>query len=117
MKLSGLKKLSGLLAAALLLAAPVFDLSAQESGRVSGSVTDETGGPLPGVVVMVKGTTNGTTTDQNGEFSFSIPQGGQILFLNFHAWEWRQSKYLSAKGLFSMSPCTHHLSDLMKQSR
>ena len=83
MKLSGLKKLSGLLAAALLLAAPVFDLSAQESGRVSGSVTDETGGPLPGVVVMVKGTTNGTTTDQNGEFSFSIPQGGADTVLEF----------------------------------
>ncbi len=35
---------------------------------ISGTVTDETGAPLPGATVIVKGTTNGTTTDIDGEF-------------------------------------------------
>ncbi|WP_373516526.1 SusC/RagA family TonB-linked outer membrane protein [Pricia sp.] len=35
---------------------------------ISGTVTDETGAPLPGATVLVKGTTNGTTTDFDGNF-------------------------------------------------
>lgn len=78
-----LKKLAGMMSAALLSLAPVFDLSAQEQIHVSGTVSDETGGPLPGVVVMVKGTTDGTATDTNGEFTFSISRGGADTILEF----------------------------------
>ncbi len=35
---------------------------------ISGMVTDETGAPLPGATVVVKGTTNGTITDADGKF-------------------------------------------------
>ncbi|WP_041951869.1 SusC/RagA family TonB-linked outer membrane protein [Spirosoma spitsbergense] len=35
---------------------------------ISGRVTDETGAPLPGANVLIKGTTNGTTTDADGKF-------------------------------------------------
>lgn len=35
---------------------------------ISGTVTDETGAPLPGATVLVKGTTKGTTTDSDGKF-------------------------------------------------
>jgi iron complex outermembrane receptor protein len=35
---------------------------------ITGTVTDETGAPLPGATVVVKGTTNGTITDTNGKF-------------------------------------------------
>jgi len=35
---------------------------------ISGTVTDETGAPLPGATVVVKGTTNGTITDADGKF-------------------------------------------------
>lgn len=38
---------------------------------VTGRVTDETGDPLPGVTVMVQGTTKGTTTDEKGEFKLT----------------------------------------------
>ena len=40
---------------------------------ISGTVTDTGGQPLPGVSVVVKGTTAGTVTDANGEFSLRIP--------------------------------------------
>ena len=52
--------------------------------NVSGTVSDENGQPIPGVAVVLKGTTNGTITDFDGKYSLSIPAGqenGQMSFL------------------------------------
>ena len=46
---------------------------------VRGKVTDEFGQPLPGVAVMVPGTTNGTMTDENGNYSLSGLKKGDVL--------------------------------------
>ena len=40
---------------------------------VKGIVTDETGAAMPGVNVIIKGTSTGTTTDVNGGFSIGVP--------------------------------------------
>ncbi|HTJ48326.1 MAG TPA: SusC/RagA family TonB-linked outer membrane protein [Cyclobacteriaceae bacterium] len=42
---------------------------------VSGKVTSKDGSPLPGSAIVVKGTTNGTTTDRDGMFSISVGDG------------------------------------------
>ncbi len=42
---------------------------------VSGVVRSETGEGLPGVSIVVKGTRNGTTSDANGQYRISIPDG------------------------------------------
>ncbi|MCE7044083.1 SusC/RagA family TonB-linked outer membrane protein [Dyadobacter sp. CY312] len=42
---------------------------------IKGKVTDNSGGELPGVNVVLKGNTSGTSTDQNGEYSLSLPNG------------------------------------------
>ncbi len=56
------------------------NLFAQEL-RVTGTVTDMTDGSvLPGVTVMVKGTTVGTTTDVNGNYELSVAQGATLVF-------------------------------------
>ncbi|MDO7845497.1 TonB-dependent receptor [Hymenobacter sp. M29] len=47
---------------------------------VSGRVTSGTGEPLPGVTVLVKGTSIGTATDTNGNFSLSVPEGSTLVF-------------------------------------
>ncbi len=47
---------------------------------VSGKVTDDTGEGLPGVNVVIKGTTSGTTTDLDGNFSLSVDQGATLVF-------------------------------------
>jgi TonB-dependent starch-binding outer membrane protein SusC len=39
--------------------------------------------PLPGVTVVVKGTTSGTVTNANGEFAFSIPATAETLVFSF----------------------------------
>ena len=55
-------------------------LSAQNI-KVSGQVvSDEDSQPLPGVSVIVKGMTRGTSTDLDGNFSIEIPSGSSPLF-------------------------------------
>ena len=41
----------------------------QQQQRISGTVTDEKGEPLIGVTIIIKGSTEGTVTDANGNFS------------------------------------------------
>lgn len=43
-----------------------------QTSTVTGSVADESGAPLPGVNVIVKGTSNGTTTDADGKYSIRL---------------------------------------------
>ena len=53
----------------------------QQQGTVTGRVTDKAGAPLPGVTVVVKGTTTGTITDNNGNFSLTnVPPTGTLVF-------------------------------------
>lgn len=47
---------------------------------VSGTVTDQAGLPIPGVNVLVKGTTGGTQTDFDGKFKISAKQGEKLVF-------------------------------------
>ncbi|PZV87149.1 iron complex outermembrane receptor protein [Algoriphagus aquaeductus] len=46
---------------------------------VTGSVKDETGAPLPGASVLVKGTTSGTITDLEGNFSLEVSSGAVLV--------------------------------------
>ncbi|BBE16079.1 SusC, outer membrane protein [Aquipluma nitroreducens] len=55
--------------------------SAEQQKSVSGKVTDSSGGALPGVSVVVKGTTTGTITDANGNYSISnVPANASLQF-------------------------------------
>jgi len=47
---------------------------------VSGRVTQANGEGLPGVTVVVKGTTNGASTDVEGRFALSVPEGSTLVF-------------------------------------
>lgn len=51
--------------------------------EITGKVTDTSGEPLPGATVMVKGTTIGTVTDAEGNFSLRIPANAQTLQVSF----------------------------------
>lgn len=47
---------------------------------VSGKVTDPAGEPLPGVNVVVKGTTRGVVSDMDGNYTISAPTGSTLVF-------------------------------------
>ncbi|MFK5219939.1 carboxypeptidase-like regulatory domain-containing protein, partial [Lactococcus cremoris] len=47
---------------------------------VSGRVTDSKGDGIPGVTVLVRGTTIGASTDAEGRFNLSAPEGSTLVF-------------------------------------
>ncbi|QNF34503.1 TonB-dependent receptor [Adhaeribacter swui] len=51
--------------------------------QVTGKVSSNTGESLPGVTVLVKGTSTGTATDANGGFSLNVPNGNGTLVVSF----------------------------------
>jgi TonB-linked SusC/RagA family outer membrane protein len=53
------------------------------SVTVSGTVTDESAQPLPGVNVLEKGTVNGTNTDQNGSYKLEVQDENAVLVFSF----------------------------------
>ena len=55
---------------------------AQNNVTVSGIVVDESGEPILGAGVVVKGTTTGTTADLDGAFSLSVPAGSVLQFIS-----------------------------------
>lgn len=61
----------------------VFAMSATEISdqeTVSGMVTDQAGVPLPGVNVFIKGTSVGTQTDFDGNYSLDVAEGQTLVF-------------------------------------
>jgi len=50
---------------------------------VLGKVTDETGQPLPGVNILEKGTTNGTNSDADGNYTITLKDENAILIFSF----------------------------------
>src|SRR5688572_3016919 len=61
---------------------PVAGVSIQQQ-RVTGQVTDENGAGFPGVNVVVKGTTVGTTTDADGKYSLEVGDANITLVFSF----------------------------------
>ena len=57
-------------------------ISAQQK-TISGKVTDQNGAPLPGATVVVKGTTAGTVTGADGEFSITGVSEDDVLVVSF----------------------------------
>ncbi|WP_026055205.1 TonB-dependent receptor [Anaerophaga thermohalophila] len=56
----------------------------QQSGKsITGKVTDQQGEPIPGVTVSVKGTTQGTITDIDGNYTLTISDEANVLLFSF----------------------------------
>ncbi|MCY1719336.1 TonB-dependent receptor [Prolixibacteraceae bacterium Z1-6] len=51
--------------------------------KVSGTVTDQSGQPLPGVTVLIKGTTHGTVTNSDGQYALAVVAKNTILQFSF----------------------------------
>ena len=73
-----MKKLTLLVSMLFIMAG---SLMAQRA--VVGKVTDASGDPLPGATVLVKGTNNGTVTDDNGNYKVDVPANASMLVVSY----------------------------------
>ncbi|HSP82347.1 MAG TPA: TonB-dependent receptor [Gillisia sp.] len=71
------KRLNGILTLLLVL---VVQLTFAQEKTVTGTVVDENGVPLPAVNVIVQGTSRGTLTNFDGEYSINASQGETLVF-------------------------------------
>ena len=55
-------------------------ITSSSGGNISGTITDSSGLPLPGVNVIIKGTTIGTQTDFDGNYSIDAVAGSELIF-------------------------------------
>lgn len=79
--------------------------------KVKGLVKDEKGEPLPGVTVLIKGTTTGVSTGLQGEFSLEVPLGTKMLQVSFIGMETQEVKL--TEDLNELSIVMHpHVSEL-----
>ena len=67
----------------LIIITPNKEGNIQQNRTVSGKLTDESGNPMPGVTVVVKGSTVGTITDTGGKYSLTNVPPDAILVFSF----------------------------------
>lgn len=67
----------------LLLVSIMTISSAMAQKVITGKVTDSYGSPLPGVTIVVKGTTNGTISSSDGDYSLNVAEGAETLVFSF----------------------------------
>ena len=70
-------KFSGILT---LLLALIVQISFAQEKTISGTVADDTGLPLPGVNIIIKGTTTGTQSDFDGNYSIEAAVGQTLVY-------------------------------------
>ena len=58
-------------------------ITALQERQITGKVKSEEGEAMPGVNVVMKGTTSGTVTDSNGDYKISVPANEVVLVFSF----------------------------------
>lgn len=81
---------------------PVAAQTSQSVVSVSGRVTDTSGQPIPGASVIVKGTTIGVTTTDNGSFSLHNVATGATVVVSFIGYADQEFSVLASKDVYDV---------------
>lgn len=81
--------ITGRIAGAFLCSLLLVTLAVAQEGEhtVSGTVVDTEDAPLPGVNVSVEGTSTGTVTDEDGEYTLAVPDDSGVLVFSYVGYE------------------------------
>ncbi|HZK95520.1 MAG TPA: TonB-dependent receptor [Prolixibacteraceae bacterium] len=85
----------------LLFPNNLINLAEQQGKKVSGKVTDQNGVAIPGAAVVVRGTTTGASSDNDGSFSLVIPTDAKALIISFVGMK-SQEIVISGKTIFNI---------------
>lgn len=98
----------------LLIGIMTSSVYAQEHISVRGTVTNASlGESLPGVSVIVKGTTQGTTTDENGHFTLSNVPSTAVLQITYVGFNQVEVKAISSPMQIQLEPSINLLEDVV----
>lgn len=76
--------LVGMIVQCVVVATAFASATVQQQITVTGKVISaDDGNPLPGVSIVIKGTSQGTTSDANGEYVLQVPDGNAVLIFSF----------------------------------
>ncbi|WP_405400492.1 TonB-dependent receptor [Maribacter sp. Asnod2-G09] len=85
------------------LAAFLMTVTAFSQGPITGTVLDgDTNTPLPGATVMVKGTTNGTSTDFDGNFTINTSSASGTLVVSYIGFNSKQIAFTASGSIGSV---------------
>ncbi|MBT6763879.1 MAG: hypothetical protein HOA90_05030, partial [Prolixibacteraceae bacterium] len=77
-------RFKGFLTFLLLASFMAFSLgSFAQTKQVTGTVTEDSGATIPGVSIVVQGTTVGTITDLDGKFTLNVPSEANVLVFSY----------------------------------
>lgn len=101
-----------------LLVVALFFAVATAFGQITvkGTVVDETNEPLPNANIVVKGTTNGTSTDFDGNFSFTVNSNSGTLVISFVGYQNKEVAFSSSKtnlGTIQLTPDANILDEVV----
>jgi hypothetical protein len=93
----------------------LFFTAAAQNRTVTGQVSDaKTGETLIGVSILLKGTTQGTSSDGNGKFSISVPNNAAVLVFNYLGYAIREVTVGEQRQIsIKMSPDETNLNDVV----
>jgi len=77
------RKWTGNFLSMVLLMVMLSGMAFAQQKTITGKVTDETGAPVPGTTIIVKGTTTGIVTDMDGNYSLNVPATAKTLVFSF----------------------------------
>src|SRR5882762_6341473 len=86
---------------AMLAIMLAWQVSMAQNRTVTGTVKDQSGTAVIGASVIVKGTTTGTYTDENGNFTISVPSGATTLIFKYLGYK-SQEVPLSASNVVAV---------------
>jgi TonB-linked SusC/RagA family outer membrane protein len=93
---------------------PVSRKSFSQTVTVTGKIADEKGESLPGVTVLLKGTTTGTATDSDGNFVLPVPDGNGTLVISFIGYETQEVPINNRASInISMAPDAKALEEVV----
>jgi len=75
----------------MLLVTLFFSVQAMAQGKIAGKITDEkTGEPIIGATIVVKGTTDGTSTDVDGQFNVKAQEGTYTIEVKYIGYQGKE---------------------------
>ncbi|WP_339924526.1 TonB-dependent receptor plug domain-containing protein [uncultured Cyclobacterium sp.] len=81
------------------------EMDFQDVNMISGVVTDENGNGLPGVSILIEGTSNGTITELNGSYKINVVNNAGVLIFTFLGYEKQEISVLNKSVInVSMEP-------------